>query len=248
MQAFNHNAKREEVRLRHRIESRYGLVKQQVSLANAVRNLYSIRNLDEVLEQSIQRELVTSTIAHNSSIEPYWAEHWQSAFSMDRDWEFLESKHLKSLQLTRSSIRFLEIGCGGGVLSLALACRGIRVMATDYASDALLLTRLNAAANEKQLMTRQLDWKRPNWSIKFDVIVAADIAYDRKVFESINLCLQSMLEDHGLCIIGEPSRSMGDEFIDYLLSHRWRVVIEDSKQHFNGSPRKVRYLIVRNTA
>jgi len=53
----------------------------------------------------------------------------------------------------------LELGCGIGLVALAAATAGFRVLATDYYSEALEFTQANATRNGvENVDTRLIDW------------------------------------------------------------------------------------------
>ena len=68
---------------------------------------------------------------------PYWAELWPSALALAR------AVGARALHGART----LELGCGLGLPSLAAALAGGRVLATDWAPDAITMTARNAERN-----------------------------------------------------------------------------------------------------
>lgn len=85
--------------------------------------------------------------------------------------------------------RVLELGCGTGVVSVALKKAGAaEVLATDYSPDLLELAALNAAENGVSVRTAELDWRSPERACTggpFDVLVAADVIYAESAFEPL---------------------------------------------------------------
>jgi len=65
------------------------------------------------------------------------------------------------------------------VPSLVAAARGAEVTATDWADDAIALVRENAAANGVELTAEVRDWREP-WDERFDLVLAADVLYERR--------------------------------------------------------------------
>src|SRR6185312_10867525 len=74
--------------------------------------------------------------AHDEFL-PYWAELWPSGVALARAAE----------RAVAPGDRVVELGCGLGVASIAAALAGARVLATDWAVDALAFTAENAASN-----------------------------------------------------------------------------------------------------
>jgi len=82
---------------------------------------------------------------------PYWADLWPSAQLLART---IGARALRGR-------RVLELGCGLGLPSLAAAAAGGRVLATDWAPDAIEAVRVNATRNDLALDTVVADWRAP---------------------------------------------------------------------------------------
>src|SRR5947209_441494 len=89
--------------------------------------------------------------AESDEFIPYWADLWPSAQLLART---LAGRSLRGA-------RVLELGCGLGLPSLAAALAGGRVLATDWAADAIEAVRLNARHNELVLEALTADWRAP---------------------------------------------------------------------------------------
>lgn len=238
MQALPQDVNRCELRLYQRLSQRFPLCKEICTIAGQARYLYSIADPDSVLKQTMLDQQLLATAAATSlgtgthikaldmpAVEPYWAQHWKAAFAMEAQLDDI----LHQLPHIHSKSKIIELGCGGGLLSLGLRLRGYQVTATDIAHNALLLTKLNGIANRTTIAVRKLDWAHCEpWPT--DLIVAADIAYDRSAFGAIDTCLKKLLHNEGQAIIAEPYRSLGDEFIDFLLCNNWHVRIQDGSR------------------
>jgi ribosomal protein L11 methyltransferase len=76
--------------------------------------------------------------------------------------------------------RVLDFGCGSGILAIAAALLGARVVAVDHDPQALMATRENAAYNavdESALKVLSVDaWQRERHEHSFDVVVANILA------------------------------------------------------------------------
>ena len=82
---------------------------------------------------------------------PYWAELWPSASALAR------AVGVRSLR----GARVLELGCGLGLPSLAAAVAGGRVLATDWAPDAIAMLTRNAARNGLTIEVQAVSWTEP---------------------------------------------------------------------------------------
>ncbi|MDB6060546.1 MAG: protein methyltransferase [Verrucomicrobiaceae bacterium] len=99
----------------------------------------------------------------------YWAFCWASG-------QMLARYLLDNRELVRNKT-VLDFGCGSGVVAIAAAKAGAaRVIACDLDDDALLATQYNAALNDVQL---EIAKNYFDVESRIDLIIAADILYDR---------------------------------------------------------------------
>ncbi|MEX0568773.1 MAG: HemK2/MTQ2 family protein methyltransferase [Candidatus Njordarchaeota archaeon] len=75
-----------------------------------------------------------------------------------------------ALSLVKSGEKILEIGCGAGAISILLAKKGCKVMATDISKEAVEITKINAKINNVHIDIRWGDLFEPVED-KFDVII-----------------------------------------------------------------------------
>src|SRR5215210_4348131 len=79
-------------------------------------------------------ELLEEKAFEHEELLPYWAELWPSSLALAR------AIGARSLRGART----LELGCGLGVVSIAAALAGGRVLATDWSPAAIDFTAGNA--------------------------------------------------------------------------------------------------------
>jgi predicted nicotinamide N-methyase len=138
--------------------------------------------------------------AHDEFL-PYWAELWPSALALA---DVVAGRDVRGLDV-------LELGCGLGLPSLVAARAGARVLATDWADDALELLRANAARNGIELETRKLDWREPGALGTFDLVLAADVLYERRYVDA----LAELLPDvGGEVLLADPGRPFLRAFLE----------------------------------
>ncbi len=146
---------------------------------------------------------------------PYWAELWPSSLLLAR--HILASDSLPAGP-------WLELGCGPGLSGLAAARRGRPGTCSDYIPEALLLAELNALHNRCEgLATRLLDWREPPADLRVPWILAADVAYETRLFQPLLKCFDHLLLPDGEIWFGEPGRPIARDFFQLLQEHGWTL-------------------------
>jgi predicted nicotinamide N-methyase len=138
---------------------------------------------------------------------PYWADLWPSAKMLSR----------AMVEEDGRGKRLLELGCGSGLVTVASAIAGYEVLATDYYTDALLVTRYNVERNVPgaSVRTREVDWRDwPKGLRRFDRVLAADVLYEPAHGDLIARAVYKSLADDGLATVADPGRISRQNFID----------------------------------
>lgn len=145
---------------------------------------------------------------------PYWAELWPSARALAR--YLLEQRAMPE--------RAIELGCGVGLPSLALAHRGSRVLATDYYPAALDFVRRNQEHNRlPPVQTHLLDWRAPEPELgRFPLILAADLLYESRNAEALVGLLPELIAPGGTMILADPGRIYLESFLEEMEAIGWR--------------------------
>ena len=134
---------------------------------------------------------------------PYWAELWPSGVALARD---VSGRALRGA-------RTLELGCGLGLPSIAAALAGGRVLATDWSPVAIDLLRDNAARNGVELELDVVSWYAPGRLLErapFDLVLAADVLYERRNVEALAELLPRL---GGEVLLADPGRAPLEEFL-----------------------------------
>jgi ETFB lysine methyltransferase len=185
----------------------------------------SLRRRFRVSETPITLGLTTISLAHPASSDeliseedyarderlPYWAEPWPSSFALAR--------HLlagDSVLGSGGQRRMLELGCGAGLVAAAATLAGFSVTASDYYEDALRFTRVNVwHAAKRAIEVLLLDWRAlPELMPRFDVVVAADVLYERPYAELMAKTLARTLAPEGVAVVADPGRMAAPAFIE----------------------------------
>ena len=146
---------------------------------------------------------------------PYWADVWPAARALTR---YL-------LDRPRPSGRVIELGCGIALPSLALRANGVQVLATDYYTEALEFALANAESNGiAPPDTLLLDWREPPADLgQFDLVLAADVLYERRNAESLSTLLPLITPLGGTALIADPGRMYEREFRTMLETLGWKT-------------------------
>ena len=129
---------------------------------------------------------------------PFWATVWPAAAVLAR-------AVLDDVVQVRGR-RVLEIGCGGAVAAIAAARAGASaVEANDIDAVALYVASRNAAANSVALQLTALDHSRAP-AIEADVVLAADLFYEREVSERLLERLQVLRRHGGEVFVADGGR------------------------------------------
>lgn len=152
---------------------------------------------------------------------PYWAELWPSAVALTR-W-VLDRPTAESLILAERADSgtdapgAIELGCGVGLVSLALASRGIEVLATDHEPAALCLAAQNVRANlGRDIATALVDWRSPPPLPRSPLIVGADLAYEARNAIALSSCIAALAAPRGRIILADPGRRWMDDLLARL--------------------------------
>lgn len=134
---------------------------------------------------------------------PYWAQPWPVAV-------LLAEVVLRGVE--GSGRPAVDIGCGIGLVGLAAAMMGWRVTMADYDADAVQFAVHNAAGNGYQVSAACMDFRKPLALPQFDLILAADLVYERRNCEPLARWISSALNKGGVALVTDPDRSAAEAF------------------------------------
>jgi predicted nicotinamide N-methyase len=117
--------------------------------------------------------------------------------------------------------RVLELGCGLGVASLVAARAGADVLATDAVPEALVFAAHNLRGTGAR--TARLDVRAPGEPGSFDVVMAADLLYDRGNVEPLLAAVPRLLAPGGEVWLADPGRP-GLDALRAGAAERWRGI------------------------
>ncbi|HEY7119096.1 MAG TPA: methyltransferase domain-containing protein [Tepidisphaeraceae bacterium] len=175
--------------------------------------------LDQVAEEEDRRDKLAGRRRDGDELHlPYWAELWDSSLAII---DFLARTLPERFDVRRLSV--LDLGCGMGLTGSVAAALGARVLFADLEPDALLFARLNATPFARRIRTRRLNWQKARLTEQFDLIIGADILYDRTQWIYLEPFWRGHLRAGGSVLLGEPGRQTGDLFLDWIKPYPWKL-------------------------
>jgi predicted nicotinamide N-methyase len=209
-------------RLLARIQRRYQVVEETIRIGALAIPFTRIREPDRVLDEAVEEEdrrekLIGTRIPGEELHLPYWAELWDSAIGVG---QFLVAQR----ERFPSNAKVLDLGCGMGLTGAVAAALGSNVTLVDLEARALLFAKLNTLSYGPRTRVRRIDWRRDRIDGNFDLIVGADLIYDRKQWEFLEPFWRAHLRADGTVLLGEPGRQTGEMFVDWIRARGWSLV------------------------
>jgi predicted nicotinamide N-methyase len=178
------------------IEQRFDTVIEDVVVGDRKFTLIRPRNSDD---------LVTEEDFVKDERLPYWADIWPSSTILANE----------ILGMRGEGRRFLELGCGVGLVSTAAMAVGYEVVSSDYYTDALAFTRANAFQNlRRSPRAKMINWREfPHNETGYDFVVASDVLYEKEYAELLPGILLTALKPGGVAMIADPGRIGAPVFV-----------------------------------
>ncbi len=151
---------------------------------------------------------------------PYWAELWPSGIALAAE-----------IQADPSIVRgrdVLELGSGAGITAAVALKAGANLLATDYAAESLLLTRITAlrhAGDEPETM--RINWREPDAALLgghpegYPVVLAADVLYERRDIDPLLELFDRIVAPDGVLWLAEPGRPPASIFLESASRAGW---------------------------
>lgn len=197
----------------------------EVILAEKVVFIETISNVDDLFQ-----DLLSKSPDHEDVLDeriPYWADLWPSAIGLA---DFI----IKS-NVIKPGMKALELGCGAGLPGIIAGQQGASVVFSDYIQDALDLAKRNWEHNNSGAAEFLLmDWRNPVAGLSADIILASDIAYEKKSFADLVHAFKSLLKPAGKMLIAEPNRAFAQAFFSDLMHCGFDVNSTMQELHFRS--------------
>ena len=232
---------RQRNRLLSRIHRMYQTCDEALIIGSLALQFTRIADPDRVLDDAAAAEENPIFGAVVPSV-PYWAELWDSALGLGA-WLDSADSPLAASQTNAADITVLDLGCGMGLAGTCAAALGARVTFADFQTLALLFARLNSLPWSERVDARRIDWRHDRLHRKFDLILGADILYERSQWEFLDRFWQAHIVAGGLVALGEPGRQTGEGFVSWIVDRGW--VLSETRQITAASSKPIRILLLQ---
>lgn len=179
------------------------------------------RVLDDACAEEDLRERETGIREENPPHLPYWAELWESSRALAATLTRFDFAPKSRDARPWQPLDVLDLGCGMGLAGVTAAALGHRVTLADLEPPALLFARLNSLPYNA--ITRKVNWQTDRLGEKFDLILGADILYERLQWPFLHEFWLAHLAEGGSMLLTEPHRPSGDLFIPWIQEKGWTL-------------------------
>lgn len=187
------------------------LVTSQVRIGERLWEVTAVQNQDALVDAIDDLEHL-----------PYGFLLWESAVGLAR--------HLCANPGLVEGKRVLELGCGVGIPGIVAAALGAEVYQTDHQQGVLTLARQNAARNGVTGIVQFLaDWREWNHTAKYQVLLGADILYERAMHFYLEEIFRRSLAHDGCLLISDPVRPQAMEFLEHLERVGWKMELNTTR-------------------
>ncbi len=201
------------------LSRKYALKQETFFLEEGELHFFRVADPDQIIDRVLEE------LPDPDEHIPYWAELWPSSLALGR--------FLLEERPALEGRRLLDLGSGTGFTGLVAGLLGSQVVFSDNQPDALRLCELNWWLNfQRPAWFWRMDWRHLPESDPFPVILASDVAYERRLFEPLAQALEELLAPGGVIYLSEPNRALARDFFDRLarLGFSW----EKTQQQVTG--------------
>jgi len=171
---------------------------------------------------------------------PYWMEIWPCSIAT--------ATYIFENASAFTDKKVHELGCGMALSGLAAQRAGAQVSISDYISAAFDAAKLLWSANGQELPNHYImDIRNPFKYLNFDIILASDMIYEKRMHLPLIQTFDQLLKDEGKVVLSEPQRKYSQDFFSLLedAGYEWKKSILEF--NFSGQSHAIAiYLIERN--
>lgn len=153
---------------------------------------------------------------------PYWAEIWPSGIAL-------------AGAIAREPARVahqpvIELGSGLGITAAVALAHDARLVATDYAHESTVLTRLTCRLHtHREPDVRQLNWRSPGAGLlqpdgsRWPIVLAADVLYEERDVDPLLAVFECILAPGGMIWLAEPGRRPAELALRRAEDRGWEI-------------------------
>lgn len=202
----------------------YDIKTDVIEIAGNTYTIQRIGDIDMLFDTFIKKATAQEV---NDERIPYWAELWPCALATA---QFI---HEHEYYFRCKSI--IEIGAGLGLPSIVASTMAKHIDCTDYIEEAVAFAKQNYLLNYNNtelISFYTYDWRDIKSISKcYDIVIASDVAYERKMISDLDLCFNRLSNNNSKIILAEPRRDMAKEYLKQLevtnrIEHRKTYTIE----------------------
>ncbi len=185
----------------------YTTAQLSLQIGSYLIDIERITNIDELFNALIEKGEQHEDVQDERI--PYWAELWPSALAL--------SHYMCQMKFDWQDKTVLEIGAGLSLPSIVAGKLGANLTISDYLVEAIDFAKANWARNNPQQANFQvLDWREPNSAMAADVLIAADVAYEKRMFDYLIPAFKTLCKPDGVILLSEPNRAFAKPFLQQL--------------------------------
>ena len=202
-----------------KLKTKYHLKQVQLEIEAHQIDLIKVENIDDLLDQVNDPDEI-----------PFWAELWPASIG-------LATMILQNPSFWRGKT-VLELGAGVGLAGIAASLAGARVTHSDFLEDAFDFIKVNRWRNGvDQIPLLLADWRRfPENAGTFDLVIGADILYEKTLHDPLVTVLRRALRQDGLVWLADPGRDYGRQFVRRQTEADWVVRHTGLAVHYQDKP------------
>lgn len=194
--------------MRAQLEAKYPLVTVGVEVGERVWNVTCVQDQDTLLDSAEELEYF-----------PYGFLLWEASIALARK--------LAANPALVVGKRVLELGAGVGLPGIVARSLGASVCQTDHQTHALWLAQVNASDNGVSgITTFAADWQSWSHANAYDVVLGADILYERNMHFYLSDVFRRTKAKNGLLLLSDPGRPQAMEFMAQLEKRGWQMTLE----------------------
>jgi predicted nicotinamide N-methyase len=190
------------------IDCRAPLVTAEITAGGRVWRVTAVPNQDALLDAAGDFEHF-----------PFGLLLWESAVGLAR--------HIAAHPQIVTGRTVLELGAGVGLAGIVARSMADNVWQTDHQKGALQLAEHNAVQNGVTGIKRFLaDWRSWTHRGTYDVLIGADITYERDMHFYLEEIFRNNLAPGGAILLSDPGRPQSLEFAVRLEDKGWHISMD----------------------